>query len=117
MKIAQIAPLIESVPPKPYGGTERIVSFLTEQLVEMGHEVTLFASGDSKTRAHLAAMYPTALRLKDKNDEAVPHHALMIERVFSRAQEFDVIHSHVDFFAFSMARRHRTPVLTTLHGR
>ncbi len=117
MKIAQVSPLFESVPPRLYGGTERIVSFLTEQLVRIGHDVTLFASGDSRTSARLVPITPAALRLRDKNDDAMAHHALMIERVFSQSQDFDVIHSHIDFLAFSMARRSRTPVLSTLHGR
>jgi len=117
MKIAQIAPLYESVPPKYYGGTERIVSYLTEALVREGHEVTLFASGDSTTKANLVAGCHRALRLDKKSVDQIAHHVLLAEMVFQRAHEFDIIHSHVDYFPFSLMRRSPTPVLTTLHGR
>jgi glycosyltransferase involved in cell wall biosynthesis len=116
MRIAQVAPLYESIPPKLYGGTERVVSYLTEELVRMGHEVTLFASGDSETRARLVPICHKALRLSGC---AVPlsHHVLMIERLWQTADAFDIIHAHVDYLIFPMARRMPTPVLTTLHGR
>src|SRR3954447_22366886 len=96
MRIAQVAPLIESVPPKLYGGTERVVSWLTEDLVRRGHDVTLFASGDSRTSAELDAVVPRALRLDPIVTDYQPHNMLLLERVFSRADEFDVIHFHVD---------------------
>ena len=117
MKIAQIAPLYESVPPKYYGGSERIVSYLTDELVRLGHDVTLFASGDSVTEAKLAPQCPRALRLDKNSVDQIVHHVLMIERVFQHAQEFDIIHSHIDYFPFSLIRRSPVPVLTTLHGR
>jgi glycosyltransferase involved in cell wall biosynthesis len=118
MKIAQVAPLWESVPPQCYGGTERIVSYLTEELVRLGHDVTLFATADSVTAAKLEAIYPTALRLaKGLNCKEAPIF-LELERAFGvKAREFDLIHSHVDITGFPFARRCSTPVLTTLHGR
>ncbi|HEY4250225.1 MAG TPA: glycosyltransferase family 4 protein [Roseomonas sp.] len=117
MKIAQIAPLTEAVPPKGYGGTERIVSFLTEELVGLGHDVTLFASGDSVTSARLAPMCPRALRLAPDVRDALAPHFLMLETVFRRAHEFDVLHFHLDYWPFSLFSRQATPFLTTLHGR
>ncbi|RJR48249.1 MAG: glycosyltransferase family 4 protein [Desulfobacteraceae bacterium] len=117
MRIAQIAPLYESVPPKTYGGTERIVSYLTEMLVEMGHDVTLFASGDSKTSATFSAQTPLSLRLDDGCIDPLVHHVLMLERVFQQADEFDIIHSHIDYLPFPLARLSPAPVVTTLHGR
>jgi len=118
MRIAQIAPLWESVPPQRYGGTERIVSYITEELVRRGHEVTLFASGDSVTTARLEAICPQALRLNAGIFNRDAPHILLQERAFgSMAEEFDLIHSHLDFVGFPLARRIRTPVLTTLHGR
>ncbi len=118
MKIAQVAPLIESVPPKLYGGTERVVSILTEELVRAGHTVTLFASGDSHTQAQLVAPYPEALRLDNIGlDASGPLHTLLLERVFSHSEDFDIIHSHLDYMSFPMVRRQTTPVITTLHGR
>lgn len=116
MRIAQIAPLTEAVPPKLYGGTERVVSWLTESLVSLGHEVTLFASGDSITSAKLEAVCPRALRLAGAGD-AHALHMMMIELVARRAAEFDLIHFHLDYFPFSLFLRQRTPFLTTLHGR
>jgi len=118
MKIAQIAPLWESVPPKLYGGTERIVSYLTEELVRQGHEVTLFASGDSQTTAHLWAACPQALRRESglRNPDA-PLILLQEEALGFKADRFDVIHSHLDFLSFPLSRRCTTPVLTTVHGR
>ena len=117
MKIAQVAPLYESVPPKYYGGTERAVSYLTEELVRQGHEVTLFASGDSETKATLAAQRKNSLRLDKKCVDGVVHHALMAERVYQRADEFDIIHSHMDYLPYALFRRCATPSVTTLHGR
>ena len=117
MRIAQIAPLTESVPPRLYGGTERVVSFLTEQLVAMGHDVTLFASGDSRTSAELAAVWPTALRFDPAVRDVFAPHVLMMEQVCRRADEFDVLHSHLDYWPFPLLGRQPTPFLTTLHGR
>ncbi len=117
MRIAQIAPLTESVPPRLYGGTERVVSFLTEQLVAMGHDVTLFASGDSRTSAELAPMWPCALRFDATIRDAIAPHMLMMEQVCQRADEFDVLHCHLDYWPFSVFSRQDTPFLTTLHGR
>ena len=117
MRIAQVSPLYESVPPKLYGGTERVVSFLTEALVDLGHDVTLFASGDSQTRARLVAGAPRALRLNRGCQDPIAHHLNMLERVFERAGEFDVIHFHVDYFGLPLARRHGVPYVTTQHGR
>src|SRR5579883_1807409 len=117
MRIAQIAPLTESVPPRLYGGTERVVSFLTEQLVVMGHEVTLFASGDSQTSAELAPAWPRALRFDPSVRDPIAPHMLMMEQVCRRAGEFDVLHFHLDYWPFSLFDRQPTPFLTTLHGR
>jgi Glycosyltransferase Family 4 len=96
MKIAQIAPLMESVPPRLYGGTERIVSYLTEELVRQGHEVTLFASADSRTAAKLVPCCDMALRLNPAVRDPLPHHAVMLEQVRQRADEFDMLHFHID---------------------
>ena len=117
MRIAQIAPLYESVPPKLYGGTERVVSYLTEELVRQGHEVTLFASGDSVTRAHLVAACDRSLRLDKRCVDEMSHHLLLLERVFQRAETFDVLHFHVDYLHFPLSRRQPYAQLTTLHGR
>ena len=117
MKIAQVAPLIESVPPRLYGGTERIVSYLTEELVRLGHDVTLFASGDSVTTAELAPCCTRALRLDATVRDSVPHFMLMIDKVRERAKEFDVFHFHIDFFHFPLFRSLAARTLTTLHGR
>jgi glycosyltransferase involved in cell wall biosynthesis len=117
MKIAQIAPLIESVPPRFYGGTERIVSYLTEQLVGLGHDVTLFASGDSITSAELSPCCSRALRLDPTVRDIVPHFMLMIDKVRERAKEFDVLHFHIDLFHFPVFRSLAARTLTTLHGR
>lgn len=118
MRIAQIAPLYESVPPRLYGGTERVVSYLTEALVALGHQVTLFASGDSQTRAHLVAVGERALRLQGKQvTDPISHHVRLIERVFRQAAEFDILHFHIDYLHFPLARRRLIPALTTLHGR
>jgi glycosyltransferase involved in cell wall biosynthesis len=117
MKIAQVAPLTEAVPPKLYGGTERVVSWLTEELVRLGHEVTLFASGDSVTSAKLEAIWPRALRLDGTVRDPNALHMTMIEEVYRRADEFDIIHLHLDYYPFSLMSRQKTPYLTTLHGR
>jgi glycosyltransferase involved in cell wall biosynthesis len=117
VRIAQVAPLFESVPPEGYGGTERVVSYLTEALEAARHEVTLFASGDSRTTAELYAGSPRALRLDPQRSDPVALHLLMVERVFDRASEFDVVHAHLDYLAFPAARRCEVPVVTTLHGR
>ena len=117
MRIAQVAPLFESVPPKYYGGTERVVSYLTEELVRLGHDVTLFASGDSVTQARLVAGSRRSLRLDKHCVDQLAHQVLMLERVVQRASSFDVIHFHVDYLHFPFSRRHPTPHLTTLHGR
>ncbi len=117
MRIAQVAPLYESVPPRCYGGTERVVSWLTEKLVSLGHNVTLFASADSVTNARLIPVCTKALRLDPECIDPVAHHVLMMEEVFARAEEFDLIHFHVDYLHFPRSRRERIPCLTTLHGR
>jgi glycosyltransferase involved in cell wall biosynthesis len=116
MRIAQIAPLFESVPPRFYGGTERIVSYLTEELVRQGHDVTLFASGDSKTSAKLVRCCDIALRLNPIIADPVPHHVIMLEEVRRRADEFDVLHFHIDFLHGPLVRD-LAPAVTTLHGR
>lgn len=117
MKIAQIAPLIESVPPRLYGGTERIVSYLTEELVRGGHHVTLFASGDSLTSADLVPCCDIALRLNLKVKDAIPYHVMMLEQVRRRADEFDVLHFHIDILHFPLIRDLARQTVTTLHGR
>jgi glycosyltransferase involved in cell wall biosynthesis len=117
LRIAQVAPLCESVPPTGYGGTERSVSFLTEELVVQGHAVTLFASGDSVTAAEFVPCSPVALRLDPTVHDAVPWHLLLLERVRQRAREFDVLHFHIDLFQFPLLRELGVPALTTLHGR
>jgi len=117
MRIAQIAPLIESVPPRTYGGTERVVSYLTEELVARGHDVTLFATGDSRTRARLVACAPVGLRFDPSCLDANIHHVLAIERFLALAHEFDVAHFHLDALHLPVARRLEVPSVTTLHGR
>jgi glycosyltransferase involved in cell wall biosynthesis len=117
MRIAQIAPLTEAIPPKLYGGTERVVSWLTEELVALGHDVTLFASGDSQTSAKLEPMWPRALRLDDTVRDPMALHMAMLEQVRQRAGEFDVLHFHLDYFPFSVFSRQSTPFITTMHGR
>lgn len=116
LRIAQISPLFESVPPRAYGGTERVVSWLTEELVRQGHEVTLFASGDSRTAARLLSQCDKALWQDPTCLETLSHHVLEMERVFRRAHEFDVLHFHTDFVHFPLLRHCETPALTTLHG-
>ena len=117
MKIAQIAPLIESVPPRFYGGTERIVSYLAEELVRLGHDVTLFASGDSVTSARLVSCTRTALRLDRNVRDPIPYYMLMLDRVRKCADEFDILHFHIDQFHFPLFRPLASRTLTTLHGR
>jgi glycosyltransferase involved in cell wall biosynthesis len=117
MRIAQVAPLYESVPPKLYGGTERVVSWLTEELVRLGHDVTLFASGDSLTAARLVPGCEKALRLDENCVDQLAHHVIMLDRVFSESNNFDIIHFHVDYLHFPFSRRRHVPHITTLHGR
>ena len=117
MKIAQVAPLFESVPPKYYGGTERVVSYLTEELVRQGHDVTLFASGDSISQAHLRAPCPQALRLDSACQDPIARHVIMLEQVWHAAEAFDVIHFHIDYLHFPLVTRFQVPTLTTQHGR
>ncbi|MEW6381276.1 MAG: glycosyltransferase family 4 protein [bacterium] len=117
MHIAQIAPLFESVPPKYYGGTERVVSYLTEELIRQGHEVTLFASGDSITRARLIAPCKRSLRLNRECQDYMAHHVLMLEQVFKEADHFDIAHFHIDYIHFPTLRRFKIPHVSTLHGR
>ena len=117
MKIAQVAPLYESVPPKLYGGSERVVSYLTEELVRHGHEVTLFASGDSLTEARLVPMCKQSLRLAPECVDPLAHHVLMIERVLDDMEDFHLIHFHIDYLHYPRTRNANVAILTTLHGR
>jgi len=117
VRIAQIAPLYETVPPHYYGGTERVVSYLTEELVRQNHEVTLFASGDSVTSARLVPCCKNSLRLDKGCVDPLPHHLVMLEQVCRMAHEFDVLHYHVDYLHFPLSRRYRFTHVTTLHGR
>jgi glycosyltransferase involved in cell wall biosynthesis len=117
MKIAQVAPLTEAVPPRLYGGTERVVSWLTEELVALGHDVTLFASGDSVTSAKLSPFWPRSLRLDGAVRDANALHVALVEEICQRAGEFDIIHCHLDYLPFSLLSRQSTPFVTTLHGR
>ena len=117
MKIAQIAPLAESVPPKFYGGTERIVSYLTEALVDQGHDVTLFASGDSVTRAELVPVTEMALRLNPHVRDPIPYHVMLLEAVRGRAHEFDALHFHIDLIHMPLVQDFIGRTITTLHGR
>jgi glycosyltransferase involved in cell wall biosynthesis len=117
MRVAQIAPLAESVPPKLYGGTERVVSWLTEELVSLGHDVTLFATGDSVTSAQLVPVAPRALRLSRPPPDPAIATAALLEAVADGAPRFDVIHSHLDWVHLPLLRCLRVPFLTTLHGR
>src|SRR5438270_6845225 len=117
MRIAQVAPLYESVPPKYYGGTGRVVSCLTEELVRQGHEVTLFASGDSETAARLVPATPRSLRLDKACIDQLAHHVLLLGQVTDRANEFDVIHYHIDYMHSPLSRSRPHPHITTLHGR
>ena len=119
MRIAQVAPLTEAVPPRLYGGTERVVHWLTEELVALGNDVTLFASGDSRTSAKLDATWPKALRLDGAVRDPNALHMVMLERVRQKCddEEFDFLHFHLDYYPFSLFSRQPTPFLTTLHGR
>ena len=117
MKIAQIAPLMESVPPRLYGGTERIVCYLTDELVRLGHDVTLFASADSITAADLVSCAPMALRLDSNVRDPIPYYMLMLDRVHALAEEFDILHFHIDQFHFPLFRQMAGRTVTTLHGR
>ena len=117
MRIAQISPLFEAVPPKLYGGTERVVYSLTEELVAMGHEVTLFASGDSITSAKLAPMREQALRLDPTVKDWVATYYRMVELIYRRKDDFDILHFHIDYFPLQLFSRQKTPYLTTIHGR
>ncbi len=117
LRIAQVAPLFESVPPRGYGGTERVVSYLTEELVQNGHDVTLFASGDSQTRARLVATRAESLRLDPSVRDWLPYHLLLLEELAKRIRDFDVVHFHIDLLQMPLMRRLGLPYLTTLHGR
>jgi glycosyltransferase involved in cell wall biosynthesis len=117
MRIAQIAPLAESVPPKLYGGTERVVAWLIEELIELGHDVTLFASGDSNTRAKLMAAWPQALRLGRPRSDPMAAQTALLELMARHAAEFDVIHAHIDWLHLPLLSRLGVPFMTTFHGR
>src|SRR5260370_24831126 len=119
MRIAQVAPLTEAVPPRLYGGTERVVHWLTEELVALGNDVTLFASGDSRTSGKLDATWPKALRLDGSVLGPNALHMVILDRVRQKSddEEFDFLHFHLDYYPFSLFYRHPTPFLTTLHGR
>ena len=117
MRIAQIAPLAESVPPKFYGGTERVIAWLTNELIDLGHKVTLFASGDSVTRAELVPVWPRALRLGRPRTDPMAAHAALLEAMAQRASEFDIVHCHIDWTHLPLLSRHSTPFVTTFHGR
>jgi glycosyltransferase involved in cell wall biosynthesis len=117
MKIAQVAPLYESVPPSEYGGTERVVSYLTEALTEMGHEVTLFATGDSVTSGHLVSVVPRGLRLDPRNPDPLIWHTVMMDMALKAAASFDVIHFHTDVLQLPLVAHCKTPCLSTAHGR
>ncbi len=117
MQIAQIAPLTEAIPPKLYGGAERVISWLTDELVALGHDVVLFASGDSQSSAQLEACWPKALRLDGSVRDPNALHMAMLERVCQRAHDFDLLHFHLDYYPFSLFSRQTIPFVTTLHGR
>jgi glycosyltransferase involved in cell wall biosynthesis len=117
MRIAQIAPLAESVPPKLYGGTERVIAWLIHELIELGHDVTLFASGDSQTRAKLVPAWPRALRLGRPRSDPIVAQAALLECIAERAADFDVVHCHVDWLHLPLLTRLQTRFLTTFHGR
>jgi glycosyltransferase involved in cell wall biosynthesis len=118
MRIAQVSPLYESVPPRLYGGTERVVSYLTEELVRQGHDVTLFASGDSSTSARLRAVCGQSLRLQGSAAVGgLAHHLYLLEKVIQESEDFDIIHFHLDYLPFSLIRRYDLPAVSTLHGR
>jgi glycosyltransferase involved in cell wall biosynthesis len=117
MRIAQIAPLAESVPPALYGGTERVVSYLTEELVCLGHDVTLFASGDSQTQAQLVPVVPRALRLNNSVQDFLPYACMQVAQVLDYAEDFDILHFHIDLIQYACAGQIPVPFVTTLHGR
>ncbi len=117
LRVAQIAPLHESVPPKLYGGTERVVAYIAEELARRGHDVTLFASGDSTAKVPLRAGFPEALRLKGLDYMGAAYHLRMLSEIYDHAERFDVIHSHVDFLAFPFSRLVSVPTVSTMHGR
>ena len=117
MRIAQVSPLYESVPPQAYGGTERVVAYLTDELVRQGHDVTLYASGDSTTLARLVPVAPRSLRLDTTSIDALAHHMLMVARVAREAPQFDIVHFHIDYVHFPVSRLCGYPQVTTLHGR
>jgi glycosyltransferase involved in cell wall biosynthesis len=117
LRIAQVGPLYERTPPLLYGGTERVVSYLTEELVRQGHQVTLFASGDSLTHAELVSPCARALRLDPDCRDPLAYHIIMLDQVYRRAADFDVIHFHIDYLHFAISARQHVPQLTTLHGR
>src|SRR5690606_15113750 len=117
MRIAQIAPLYESVPPKLYGGTERVVAYLTDELVRQGHDVTLFCSGGSTSLAQRVSIGQCSVRLDPDCTDPLARHILLLESVFARVRQFDLLHFHIDYLHFPLSRRHRAPNLTTLHGR
>ncbi len=117
MKIAQVAPLYEPVPPRLYGGTERVVSYICEELVRRGHEVTLFASGDSRTKAELRSVIPNAIRLDDHGPDPYAFHVMELTEVSAKADVFDIIHCHLEYLAFPFSRFFGTPSVHTLHGR
>ena len=117
MRIAQIAPLAESVPPKLYGGTERVIAWLIDELVELGHDVTLFASGDLRTRAKLEPVWPYAFRLGRPHTDPVAVQAVLLETIARRAADFDIVHCHIDWLHLPLLSRSGVPFLTTLHGR
>src|SRR5689334_9355363 len=117
MRIAQMAPLAETVPPLLYGGTERVVSYLTETLVTLGHDVTLFAAGGSRTAAELVPVVPSAFRLNPRSRDPVAAHVQMVQMVLDRADDFDVIHAHLDHCHLPAFAAARLPHVTTLHGR
>jgi glycosyltransferase involved in cell wall biosynthesis len=117
MKIAQVAPLYESVPPKLYGGTERVVSYLTEELINQGHEVTLFASGDSATKARLVAPCTRALRLDTAVKHPLVHHYIQLDQVLDEVEQFDIVHFHIGYLHFPLFHRQSVPHITTVYGR
>src|SRR5207245_3506988 len=117
MRIAQVSPLVESVPPKNYGGTERIVSYLTEELVHQGHDITLFASGDSETKARLIAPCQRSLRSDPNVQDTLTYNFVLLEEVYRRARDFDIIHFHIDYLHFPLSRREKCPYVTPLHRR
>lgn len=117
LRIALVSPLAESVPPKMYGGTERVVSYLAEELVRQGHDVTLFASGDSETSAKLVECCPKALRTDPECQDSLAWHMMMLEKVYARLDEFDIVHNHIHYLPYSAMRRMQKPMVSTMHGR